>query len=152
MSGVLGRIESPADVRCLSLDELRTLCDEARSALIDSVTVTGGHLGPNLGFVEATVALHHVFDFPTDKLVFDVSHQCYTHKMLTGRKRAYTDSAHYDEYTGFTNPGESEYDLFRAGHTSQAVSLACGLAKARDLLGQRHNVIAVLGDGSLSGG
>lgn len=152
MSGVLGRIESSADVRCLSLDDLQSLCSEARGALIEAVTTTGGHLGPNLGFVEATVALHHVFNLPTDKLVFDVSHQCYTHKMLTGRKRAYMDPEHYDECTGFTNPAESEYDLFRAGHTSQAVSLACGLAKARDLLGQRHNVIAVLGDGSLSGG
>ncbi len=152
MSGVLDCIESPADVRRLSPSELSTLCDEIRGHLIKAVTKTGGHLGPNLGFVEATVALHHVFDFPTDKLVFDVSHQCYTHKMLTGRKRAFVDPAYYNEFTGFTNPDESEYDLFRAGHTSQAVSLACGLAKSRDLLGQEHNVIAVLGDGSLSGG
>lgn len=134
------------------MDALPALCAEIRSALVRTVSVTGGHMGPNLGFVEATVALHHVFDFPTDKLVFDVSHQCYTHKMLTGRKRAYLYPLHYNEFTGFTNPDESEYDLFRAGHTSQGVSLACGLAKARDLLGQRHNVIAVLGDGSLSGG
>lgn len=134
------------------MDALPALCAEIRSALVRTVSVTGGHMGPNLGFVEATVALHHVFDFPTDKLVFDVSHQCYTHKMLTGRKCAYLDPLHYNEFTGFTNPDESEYDLFRAGHTSQGVSLACGLAKARDLLGQHHNVIAVLGDGSLSGG
>ena len=152
MSGVLDCIESPADVRRLSSTELDALCDEIRGYLIEAVTKTGGHLGPNLGFVEATVALHHVFDFPSDKLVFDVSHQCYTHKMLTGRKRAFVDPACYNEFTGFTNPDESEYDLFRAGHTSQAVSLACGLAKSRDLLGQGHNVIAVLGDGSLSGG
>lgn len=152
MSGVLDCIESPADVRRLSSTELNALCDEIRGYLIEAVTKTGGHLGPNLGFVEATVALHHVFDFPSDKLVFDVSHQCYTHKMLTGRKRAFVDPACYNEFTGFTNPDESEYDLFRAGHTSQAVSLACGLAKSRDLLGQGHNVIAVLGDGSLSGG
>jgi 1-deoxy-D-xylulose-5-phosphate synthase len=152
MSDYLERIESPADVRRLSLLELEGLAAQIRRALVDSILVTGGHLGPNLGFVEATIALHHVFDLPNDKLVFDVSHQCYTHKMLTGRKRAYVDPAHYGEFTGFTNPDESEYDLFRAGHTSQAVSLACGLAKARDLLGQHHNVIAVLGDGSLSGG
>ncbi len=152
MKGVLDKVESSADVRQLSMVELASLCDEVRSNIIAAVTVTGGHLGPNLGFVEATVALHHVFTFPTDKLVFDVSHQCYAHKMLTGRKRAYTNPAHYGEFTGFTNPDESEYDLFRAGHTSQAVSLACGLAKARDLLGERHNVIAVLGDGALSGG
>lgn len=152
MGSCLDRIESPADVRRLSSDELRMLSDEIRTALITSTCVTGGHLGPNLGIVETTVALYHVFDFPTDKLVFDVSHQCYPHKMLTGRKRAYIDPAHYGEYTGFTNPDESEFDLFRAGHTSQAVSLCCGLAKARDLLGQTHNVIAVLGDGALSGG
>ena len=152
MSDYLERIESPADVRRLSLPELEGLAAQARRALVDSTLVTGGHLGPNLGFVEATIALHHVFDLSQDKLVFDVSHQCYTHKMLTGRKRAYLDAAHYGEFTGFTNPDESAYDLFRAGHTSQAVSLACGLAKARDLLGQHHNVIAVLGDGSLSGG
>ena len=152
MSGVLDNIESPADVRRLSKDELLTLCDELRRATIDAVLTTGGHMGSNLGFIEATVALHYVFDLPSDKVVFDVSHQCYTHKMLTGRKRAFVDKAHYGEYTGFTNPDESEYDLFRAGHTSQAVSLACGLAKSRDLAQQHHNVIAVLGDGSLSGG
>ena len=152
MRGVLDNIESSADVRLLSLAEMNSLAAEVRCALIESTLVTGGHLGPNLGMVEVTIALHHVFDLPTDKLVFDVSHQCYAHKMLTGRKRAYIDPAHYGEFTGFTNPDESEYDVFRAGHTSQAVSLACGLAKARDLLGQSHNVIAVLGDGSLSGG
>lgn len=152
MGGILQRIESPADVRSLSLPELKDLAADVRDALVRTVLVTGGHLGPNLGFVEATIALHHVFSFPTDKIVFDVSHQCYTHKMLTGRKRAFLDPAHYGEYTGFTNPEESEYDLFRAGHTSQSASLALGLAKARDLQGDRHNVIAVIGDGSLSGG
>ena len=152
MGGYLEKVESPADVRRLSIPELESLADEIRTALVDSTLVTGGHLGPNLGFVEATVALHHVFDLTRDKLVFDVSHQCYAHKMLTGRKRAYLDAGHYGEFTGFTNPDESPYDIFRAGHTSQAVSLACGLAKARDLQGQDHRVIAVLGDGSLSGG
>ena len=152
MSDYLEGIESPADVRRLSLDALDLLCEEVREALIACVPVTGGHLASNLGFVEASVALHYVFDSPHDKIVFDVSHQCYTHKMLTGRKRAYTDSRYYNEFTGFTNPEESAHDLFRAGHTSQAVSLALGLAKARDLLGEDHNVIAVLGDGALSGG
>ena len=152
MSGILDTVESPADVRRLSQDELVALCDELRTATINAVLTTGGHMGSNLGFIEATVALHHVFDLPSDKVVFDVSHQCYTHKMLTGRKRAFVNKKYYGEYTGFTNPDESEYDLFRAGHTSQAVSLACGLAKSRDLLHQHHNVIAVLGDGSLSGG
>ncbi len=152
MCGRLERIESPSDVRRLSRSEARGLVDEIREALITSVEVTGGHLGSNLGFVEATVALHYVFDTPHDQVVFDVSHQCYTHKMLTGRAHAYLDPESYGSYTGFTNPDESPYDLFRAGHTSQAVSLACGLAKARDLLGGSHNVVAVLGDGSLSGG
>ena len=152
MRKYLDTIESPADVRRLSLDALETLSEEIRAALIRAVPVTGGHLGPNLGFVEATVALHYVFDTPRDKLVFDVSHQCYTHKMLTGRKQAYLDPDRYNAFTGFTNPSESEYDIFRAGHTSQAVSLALGLAKARDLCGQAHNVVAVLGDGALSGG
>ncbi len=152
MRSYLEAIESPADVRRLPPDALRDLCGEIRATLISSVPVTGGHLSPNLGFVEATVAIHYVFDTPRDKLVFDVSHQCYTHKMLTGRKRAYTNHEYYNECTGFTNPEESEYDLFRAGHTSQGVSLALGLAKARDVLGQRHNVVVVLGDGALSGG
>ena len=152
MRSILDIIESPADVRRLSPDVLPGLCAEIRDALIQAVPVTGGHLGPNLGFIEATVALHYVFNTPVDKFVFDVSHQCYTHKMLTGRKAAYLAPERYNTYTGFTNPGESEYDLFRAGHTSQAVSLALGLAKARDLLGEDHNVIAVLGDGALSGG
>ncbi|MBR3327501.1 MAG: 1-deoxy-D-xylulose-5-phosphate synthase [Atopobiaceae bacterium] len=152
MSGHLGQIESPADVRRLSLDELDELAGEMRQALIDSTLATGGHLASNLGFVEATIALHYVFDTPRDRLVFDVSHQCYTHKMLTGRKHAYTNPAYYGKYTGFTNPGESVYDLFRAGHTSQGVSLACGLAKARDVLGEHRNVVVVIGDGSLSGG
>ena len=152
MRSLLDTIESPDDVRRLTSDALVELCAEIRAALISSVPVTGGHLGPNLGFVEATVALHNVFDTPRDQLVFDVSHQCYTHKMLTGRKAAYLEPERYDSFTGFTNPSESTYDLFRAGHTSQAVSLALGLAKARDLLGQSHNVIAVLGDGALSGG
>ena len=150
--GYLGGIESPADLRMLPFSSLEPLCAEIRHALIESIAHTGGHLASNLGFVEATVALHYVFDTPRDKIIFDVSHQCYTHKILTGRSRAYVNPAHYGEFTGFTNPTESEYDLFRAGHTSQGVSLGCGLAKARDLIGAKHNVVVVLGDGSLSGG
>ena len=150
--GYLGGIESPADLRMLPFSSLEPLCAEIRHALIESIAHTGGHLASNLGFVEATVALHYVFDTPRDKIIFDVSHQCYTHKILTGRSRAYVSPAHYGEFTGFTNPTESEYDLFRAGHTSQGVSLGCGLAKARDLVGAKHNVVVVLGDGSLSGG
>ncbi|MGI6755684.1 MAG: 1-deoxy-D-xylulose-5-phosphate synthase [Atopobiaceae bacterium] len=152
MSGYLEHIEQPQDVARLPLTALGDLCRECREAIVTSVGVTGGHLGSNLAMVEATVALHYVFDMPKDKIVFDVSHQCYTHKMLTGRKSSYLDPQHYGEVSGFTNPQESPYDLFRCGHTSQGVSLALGLAKARDVLGQSHNVIAVLGDGALSGG
>lgn len=152
MSAYLSQIMSPRDLKRIPQEKLGDLAAEVRGAIIKSVLVTGGHMGPNLGLVEATIALHYVFDAPHDKIVFDVSHQCYTHKMLTGRARAFVDPAHYGEVSGFTNPNESEYDLFRCGHTSQAVSLACGLAKARDLRGEHHNVVAVLGDGSLSGG
>lgn len=152
MRSFLDAIKSPADLRGLSLPELDALAQEIRSAIIATTAAIGGHLGSNLGFVEAAIALHYVFDTPRDKLVLDVSHQCYAHKMLTGRSLAFVDPDHYGDCSGFTNPDESAYDLFRAGHTSQAVSLCCGLAKARDLLGQHHNVIAVLGDGALSGG
>ncbi len=148
----LNSIHSPADIKGMSLDELTELCKSLRKALLQKLAAHGGHVGPNLGFLEATVALHYVFDAPKDKIVFDVSHQTYVHKMLTGRMRAFTDPAHYDDVTGFTNPSESEYDLFTIGHTSTGVSLAGGLAKARDLAGGRENVIAVVGDGSLSGG
>ena len=152
MGRYLDRIDSPRDLKGLSTSELVELAGECRSAIIESVGVTGGHMGSNLAVVEATIALHYVFDAPRDKIVFDVSHQCYTHKMLTGRKAAFTDPAHFGECSGFTNPQESPYDIFRCGHTSQGVSLALGLAKARDLLSQSHNVVCVLGDGALSGG
>ncbi|MBD5266247.1 MAG: 1-deoxy-D-xylulose-5-phosphate synthase [Bacteroides sp.] len=148
----LSEIKSPADIKNLSLDELTALSKELRKTLLTKLANHGGHVGPNLGFLEATVALHYVFDAPKDKIVFDVSHQTYVHKMLTGRMQAFTDPAHYDDVTGFTCPRESEYDLFEIGHTSTGVSLATGLAKARDLMGGTENVIAVVGDGSLSGG
>lgn len=148
----LEHISGPADVKKLSLAEMTALCGEIRTALIEKLSRHGGHCGPNFGFVEATVALHCVFDSPKDKMVFDVSHQTYPHKMLTGRAEAFLDPAHYDDVSGYSNPHESEHDHFTIGHTSTSVSLACGLAKARDLRGESGNVIAVIGDGSLSGG
>lgn len=148
----LEHISGPADVKKLSLAEMTVLCGEIRTALIEKLSRHGGHCGPNFGFVEATVALHYVFDSPKDKMVFDVSHQTYPHKMLTGRAEAFLDPAHYDDVSGYSNPHESEHDHFTIGHTSTSVSLACGLAKARDLRGESGNVIAVIGDGSLSGG
>lgn len=148
----LEHISGPADVKKLSLAEMTALCGEIRTALIEKLSRHGGHCGPNFGFVEATVALHYVFDSPKDKMVFDVSHQTYPHKMLTGRAEAFLDPAHYDDVSGYSNPHESEHDHFTIGHTSTSVSLACGLAKARDLRDESGNVIAVIGDGSLSGG
>lgn len=148
----LENINSPADVKKLSVGELTSLCAEMREALIQKLSVHGGHVGPNLGMVEATVAMHYVMNSPVDKFVFDVSHQSYAHKMLTGRKEAFTNPDCYDDVSGYTEPSESEHDHFVIGHTSTSVSLASGLAKARDLRGERFNVVAVIGDGSLSGG
>lgn len=145
-------IKSPADIKGLGIDELNVLCADLRRAFLQKVSAHGGHVAPNLGLVEATVALHYVFDTPKDKIVYDVSHQTYIHKMLTGRVDAFLNPEKYDEVTGYTNPGESEYDLFTIGHTSTAVSLAGGIAKGRDLLGEGYNVVALVGDGSLSGG
>lgn len=148
----LETINSPADVKKLNMEQLDVLADEARQALLQKLSDHGGHIGPNLGMVEATVALHYVFSTPKDRIVFDVSHQSYVHKMLTGRKEAFTDPAHYDDVSGYTEPDESGHDQFIVGHTSTSVSLACGLAKGRDLRGGDENIIAVIGDGSLSGG
>lgn len=148
----LNAIHSPADIKDMSVEELTALCAEMRSALLRKLSAHGGHVGPNLGMVEAIVAMHYVFDAPDDKIVFDVSHQSYPHKMLTGRMQAFTDPAHYDDVTGYTNPSESPYDLFSVGHTSTSLALAAGLAKARDLKGGKENVIAVIGDASLGGG
>lgn len=145
-------INSPADVKKLNIMQLNVLAEEMRHALLTRASRHGGHFGPNFGMVEAIIAMHYVFDSPKDKIVFDVSHQCYPHKMLTGRKDAYLYEEHYDDVSGYTNPHESEHDFFTVGHTSTSVSLACGLAKARDLNGEDGNVIAVIGDGSLSGG
>lgn len=148
----LNDIHSPADIRSMNIGDLNILCGQLRETLLKKLSAHGGHIGPNLGMVEATVALHYVFNTPVDKIVFDVSHQTYIHKMLTGRMQAFTDPAHYNDVSGYTNPHESEYDLFTVGHTSTAVSLAGGLAKARDLSGGSENVVAVVGDGALSGG
>ncbi len=148
----LNDIHSPKDIKNLDLSQLKELSAQLRDSLLTKLSRHGGHIGPNLGVVELTVALHRVFDAPKDKLVFDVSHQSYVHKMLTGRIEAFTVPAHYDDVTGYTCPRESEYDLFEIGHTSTSVSLATGLAKARDLQGGNENVIAIIGDGSLSGG
>ena len=148
----LEKINGPKDVKKLKIEELQPLADEVRNAVINRVSKIGGHKGPNLGVVELTVALHYVFDSPVDKIVFDVSHQCYPHKILTGRKEAYLDDTKFSEVTGYTNPLESEHDFFKIGHTSTSVSLALGLAVARDLKHTKENIIAVIGDGSLSGG
>lgn len=145
-------INSPADVKKLNIMQLNVLAEEMRHALLTRASRHGGHFGPNFGMVEAIIAMHYVFDSPKDKIVFDVSHQCYPHKMLTGRKDAYLYEEHYDDVSGYTNPDESEHDFFTVGHTSTSISLALGLAKARDLNGEDGNVIAVIGDGSLSGG
>lgn len=146
------KIDSPKDVKRLSVGQLNGLAGEIRQALLAKLSAHGGHIGPNLGMVEAAIALHYVFDSPKDKMVYDVSHQSYVHKMLTGRNAAFLDPARYDEVSGYTNPLESEHDFFTVGHTSTSVSMACGLAKARDLKGDAENIIAVIGDGSLSGG
>lgn len=148
----LENINGPSDVKKLTIEEMNKLAAEMRDALLKRASIHGGHFGPNFGMVEATIALHYVFESPKDKMVYDVSHQTYPHKMLTGRKDAYLYEEHYDDVSGYSNPHESEHDFFNVGHTSTSVSLACGLAKARDLKGGKGNVIAVIGDGSLSGG
>jgi 1-deoxy-D-xylulose-5-phosphate synthase len=149
---ILDKVNYPKDLKNLSIEELNTLSDEIREVLIRKMNAVGGHLGPNLGFVEPTIALHYIFDTPNDKIVYDISHQVYTHKILTGRKDGFIDSNNYYKYSGFSNPDESEYDLFKIGHTSTSISLAVGVAKARDINGGKENVIAVIGDGSLTGG
>jgi len=148
----LEKINSPEDVKKLNIEEMKVLAEEIREAVIKRDAIHGGHFGPNLGMVEATIALHYVFDSPKDKFVFDVSHQSYPHKMLTGRREAFTEEAHYDDVTGYSNQHESEHDHFILGHTSTSISLALGLAKARDVKGETGNVVAIIGDGSLSGG
>ncbi len=149
---LLETINSPKDIKKLSLAELQQLAQEIREGILNRDSLIGGHVGPNLGIVETIIALHYVFDTPKDKIVYDVSHQCYPHKMLTGRWKGFFDAEEMQKISGYTNPNESEYDNFIVGHTSTSVSLATGLAKARDLRGEHHKVIALIGDGSLSGG
>lgn len=148
----LREITGPEALKKVPAEKLNELCDEMRAAMLKRTAAHGGHVGPNLGFLEATVALHRVFNSPVDKIIFDVSHQAYPHKMLTGRMEAYLDENKYDSVSGYTEPSESPHDHFIIGHTSTSVSLACGMAKARDLKGEKYNVIAVIGDGSLTGG
>ena len=148
----LEKIASPDDVKKLNVEELEKLSGEIRENLLKKLSEHGGHIGPNLGIVEVTVALHYVFNSPVDKIVYDVSHQSYVHKMLTGRKDAFMNPKKYDDVSGYSNPEESKHDFFEIGHTSTSISLACGLAKARDLKEEKGNIIALIGDGSLSGG
>lgn len=148
----LEKIQGPDDVKKLSMEQLNVLAGEMREALFNRLTKTGGHFGPNFGVVEMTIAMHYVFDSPKDKFVFDVSHQTYPHKMLTGRAYGYLDENRFHEISGYSEPSESEHDIFTIGHTSTSVSLATGLAKGRDAVGGKENIIAVIGDGSLSGG
>ena len=149
---ILDKVSMPSDLKILSVREMKELAGEMRKLIIKKVNTIGGHMAPNLGIVEATIALHYVFNSPIDKFVFDVSHQCYPHKILTGRKEGFLEEDKYLKYTGYTAPQESEHDLFTIGHTSTSVSLATGVAKARDLKGEKANVIALIGDGSLTGG
>lgn len=149
---ILARIDQPADLKQLSLPELTQVASELRHVLLNKVSQTGGHVGPNLGVVELTIAFHTIFNSPVDKVVWDVSHQSYTHKILTGRKQAWLDLAHYNDVSGYTAPEESPHDYFNIGHTSTSIALATGMAVARDLEGKTGNVMAVIGDGSLSGG
>lgn len=152
MFEILRDINNPEDIKKLSINEMNILAEEIREALLNRVSNKGGHVGPNLGIVELTIAMHYVFNSPMDKIIFDVSHQSYPHKIITGRKNGYINNEEFNKVSGYTNPDESEHDAFKVGHTSTSISLACGVAKARDLKNEKRNVIAVIGDGSLSGG
>ena len=152
MLDILNKINQPEDLRNIEINDLEKLSEEIREVLLQKLSKNGGHFGPNFGMVEAIIAMHYVFDSPKDKFVFDVSHQSYAHKILTGRKEGFIDENSYRTVSGYTNPDESEHDFFNVGHTSTSISLASGLAKARDLKKEDYNVVAVIGDGSLSGG
>ena len=151
-ANMLDKVNSPKDVKKLNVKEMNELASDIRAGILNKVNTIGGHLGPDLGIVEATIAMHYVFNSPKDKFVFDVSHQTYPHKMLTGRKAAFTNPLEHPEISGYSNPAESPHDHFIMGHTSTSVSLATGMAKARDIKGEKYNVVALIGDGSLSGG
>ena len=147
MLDILNKINQPADLRNIEINDLEKLSEEIREVLLQKLSKNGGHFGPNFGMVEAIIAMHYVFDSPKDKFVFDVSHQSYAHKILTGRKEGFIDENSYRTVSGYTNPDESEHDFFNVGHTSTSISLASGLAKARDLKKEDYNVVAVIGDG-----
>ncbi|QNQ83670.1 1-deoxy-D-xylulose-5-phosphate synthase [Lactobacillus sp. PV037] len=149
---LLNNIKGPKDLRKLNIEQLNQLAQEIRTLILEKDSVEGGHLGPDLGIVEATIAYHYVFDAPKDKIVWDVSHQTYPHKMLTGRALAWLDPDHYEDVTPYTNPDESPYDYYAVGHTSTSIGLATGMAKARDLMGGHENITALIGDGSITGG
>lgn len=150
---LLEKIQSPKDVKVLSMPQLHELAQEIRDGILNRDSSIGGHVGPNLGIVETTIAMHYVFNCPEDKFVFDVSHQSYPHKMLTGRAFGYYDNNRFQEISGYSSPAESpEYDQFELGHTSTSISLASGLQKARDIKGTKENIVVLIGDGSLSGG
>lgn len=149
---LLNQISSPTDLKKLDIKQMQKLAEEIRTLILEKDAAEGGHLGPDLGIVEATIAYHYVFDAPKDKIVWDVSHQTYPHKMLTGRALAWLDPAHYQDVTPYTNPDESPYDYYAVGHTSTSIALATGMAKARDLMGNHENIMALIGDGSMTGG
>ena len=149
---LLNKISGPKDLKKLSIPEMEELAKEIRTLILEKDAAEGGHLGPDLGIVEATIAYHYVFDAPKDKIVWDVSHQTYPHKMLTGRALAWIDPDHYEDVTPYTNPDESPYDYYAVGHTSTSIALATGMAKARDLMGRHENIMALIGDGSMTGG
>ena len=149
---MIEKINFPADLKKLSFDELDVLAGEIRNLLIQVVSKNGGHLASNLGVVELTLALHYVFNAPRDKIVWDVSHQCYTHKIVTGRRDRFATLRQYEGISGFCKREESEYDAFNAGHSSTSISAALGLAIGRDMAGGNNHVIAVIGDGALTSG
>ena len=149
---LLNKISGPQDLKKLSIAQMQQLAQEIRTLILEKDAAEGGHLGPDLGIVEATIAYHYVFDAPKDKIVWDVSHQTYPHKMLTGRALAWLDPDHYEDVTPYSNPDESPYDYYAVGHTSTSIGLATGIAKARDLMGNHENIMALIGDGSMTGG
>lgn len=152
MGRILDRVSGPQDLKALDNPTLAALAEELRQEIINTVAVTGGHLAPNLGVVELTLALHRVFDSPRDRIIWDVGHQCYVHKLVTGRKHLFYTLRQYGGISGFPKPTESEHDAFVAGHSSTSISIGLGMAKARDLRGEDYSVVCVIGDGSISGG
>ena len=152
MSRLLDRIDSPADLKRMTEEELKQLAADIREELVAVISTNGGHLASNLGVVELTLALHRVFDSPRDKIIWDVGHQAYTHKLLTGRRQHFASLRQYGGLSGYTCRDESEYDPFGAGHASTSVSAAAGMAIARDLSGDDYHVVAVIGDGAITGG